>query len=87
MSVSVGRAGAGETHAGRDGEGEPTTGPGCNEGEWSHTGMTVTHMRGSAAHCHQTYSHTTMGNTSPHHKVTCIPHQDGDMLWTPLYNS
>lgn len=27
-------AGAGETHTGGDGEGEPAAGPGCHEGEW-----------------------------------------------------
>lgn len=41
--VSVGHAGAGETHAGRNGEGELAAGPGCHEGEWSHTGVTGTH--------------------------------------------
>lgn len=38
MSVSVGHAGAGQTHAGCSGEGEPAAGFGCHEGECSRTG-------------------------------------------------
>lgn len=91
MSASVGHAGAGETHAGRNGEGEPAAGPGCNEGEWSHTGVSVTHIQDSAAQRHPD-TVTSMGNTPPA-PTTTGPHasmigysqhppEDTDMLWT-----
>lgn len=37
MPISVDHAGAGQTHAGCCGEGQPAAGLGCHEGKWSHT--------------------------------------------------
>lgn len=74
MSASVGHAGAGETHAGRNGEGESAAGPGCHEGEWSHTGVSVRHIQDSTAQRHPD-TVTSMDSTpppSPHHRATWL---------------
>lgn len=69
--VSVGHAGAGETHAGRNGEGELAAGPGCHEGEWSHTGVTGTYAFKSVStiqarsYPRATPASTARGHTSP----------------------
>lgn len=60
MCVSVGHAGAGQTHAGRSGEGEPAAGLGRHEGEWSHRGTYAFKV------VQPRHTVTTMGNLSPH---------------------